>query len=100
MGHTVEVAGNGRIALEAVTAREFDVVLMDMQMPEMDGETATRAIRALPAPRNRLPIIALTANAMKEHRDRYMAAGVDDVLSKPIEWDALRAALDAPRTRS
>ena len=94
MGHTVDVAGNGRIALEAVIAKEFDVVLMDMQMPEMDGEAATQAIRALPAPRNRLPIIAVTANAMKEHRDRYLAAGVNDVVSKPIEWDALRAALD------
>jgi len=93
-GHTVVIAGNGRIAVAEVEGGTFDVILMDMQMPEMDGEEATRAIRALPPPRNRLPILALTADAMVEHRERYLAAGVDDLVPKPIDWEILLAALE------
>ena len=95
MGHSVTVADNGRIAVELLAAGEFDAVLMDMQMPEMDGDEATRAIRAMAPPRNRLPVIALTADAMLEHRDRYLAAGVDELVPKPIDWAALAAALEA-----
>ncbi|MBF0561190.1 MAG: response regulator [Alphaproteobacteria bacterium] len=94
VGHTVEVADNGRIAVETLAAGDFDAVLMAMQMPEMDGDEATRAIRALPPPKNRLPIIALTANALLEQRNRYLAAGVDDLVAKPIDWDALLATLN------
>ena len=93
MGHTVEVADNGRLAVEAVAACDFDAVLMDMQMPEMNGEEATRVIRAMPPPKNQIPILALTADAMVEHRDRYLAAGINDLVSKPIDWDVLTAAL-------
>ncbi|CAK0743788.1 hypothetical protein CCP1ISM_1870002 [Azospirillaceae bacterium] len=93
LGHTVVVAENGRIAVDSVVAGDFDVVLMDMQMPEMDGEEATRIIRALPSPKCRLPIIALTADAMLSQRDRYLAAGVNDLVPKPIEWPILFAAL-------
>lgn len=93
MGHTVEIADNGRVAVAAVEAGDFDAVLMDMQMPEMDGEEATRAIRTMPAPKCRLPILALTADAMVEHRQRYMASGVNDLVPKPIDWQVLLEAL-------
>ena len=93
MGHSVVVADNGRVALSAIAVDDFDVVLMDMQMPEMDGEEATKAIRAMPPPKCRLPILALTADAMLEHRARYLAAGINDLVSKPIDWDVLSAAL-------
>ena len=93
LGHSVEVAENGRIAVEAVAAKDFDIVLMDMQMPEMDGEEATRTIRAMPPPKNRLPILALTADAMVEQRGRYLAAGVDDLVAKPIDWQVLAVAV-------
>ncbi len=93
MGHTVVVADNGRVAVDAVAERDFDVVLMDMQMPEMDGEEATRVIRTMPPPKCRLPIFALTADAMVEHRERYFQAGVNDLVPKPIDWQVLSVAL-------
>ena len=95
LGHVVEVAENGRLALAAVAAGAFDIVLMDMQMPEMDGEEATRAIRALPSPRDRTPVLALTADVMAEHRERYLRAGVNDLVPKPIDWQVLAEALEA-----
>ncbi|MEI7609167.1 MAG: response regulator [Rhodospirillaceae bacterium] len=94
IGHTVVVADNGRIAVEAVEAGDFDAVLMDMQMPEMSGEEATKVIRAMATAQKPLPIIALTADAMPEQRDLYLAAGVDDLVPKPIDWDILLAALN------
>jgi two-component system sensor histidine kinase/response regulator len=83
-GHHVEVAGNGQIALDMVARQQFDVILMDMQMPVMDGLEATRRIRATES-RRRTPIIAMTANAMDTDRDSCLAAGMDDYLSKPIK---------------
>ncbi|MEI7610853.1 MAG: response regulator [Rhodospirillaceae bacterium] len=77
--HLTRGSDDDRLALSAVMERDFDVVLMDMQMPEMDGEEATRAIRAMPPPRCNIPILALTADAMVEHRERYIAAGVNDL---------------------
>ena len=68
MGHTVVVAENGRMAVWAIESGDFDAVLMDMQMPEMDGEEATRVIRSMPSPKNGVVIIALTADAMVEQR--------------------------------
>ncbi|MEI6986989.1 MAG: ATP-binding protein [Rhodospirillaceae bacterium] len=94
LGHTVQVVGNGREALDAVIAENFDVVLMDMQMPEMDGEEATKAIRCLPSPKNRLPILALTADVMTENRARYLQAGVNDLVPKPIDWQLLTKTLN------
>ena len=83
-GAAVELAGNGRIALERLRAGgRYDLVLMDMQMPEMDGLAATRAIRADPR-LPRLPILAMTANAMEEDRRACLDAGMDDFLSKPF----------------
>ena len=93
-GHIPEMVDDGQQALAAVSARDFDLILMDMQMPVLDGMGATRAIRALPdAKRNRIPIIALTADALPELRDVYMASGLDDYQTKPIDWPALYATI-------
>jgi two-component system sensor histidine kinase/response regulator len=83
LGCAVTRADNGRQAVEAVRAAEFDLVLMDLQMPELDGFQATAAIRAL-GDRGRLPIVALTANALEGDRARCLAAGLDDYLTKPL----------------
>jgi two-component system, sensor histidine kinase and response regulator len=84
-GHRVVLAGNGREALEAIAKGRFDLVLMDVQMPEMDGFQATAAIREKEiGTGSHLPVIALTAHAMKGDRDRCLAAGMDGYLTKPI----------------
>ena len=85
MGHRVEVAGNGREALQAVAGLTFDLVLMDVQMPEMDGFEATAEIRKLPSPKNEIPIIALTANTMPGEDEECRSKGMDDYLGKPID---------------
>ena len=84
-GHQVTVAENGHQAVDALRQTDFDVVLMDIQMPELDGVQATRQIRALPAPKNGIPIIAMTAHAMAGAREEYLAAGMDDYVSKPFQ---------------
>ena len=91
-GFAVDVAENGRIAIDRIERKHYDVVLMDMQMPIMDGETATRQLRADPRHAH-LPIIAMTANAMETDRQRCFAAGMNDHVAKPIEPAALWAAL-------
>ncbi|MFQ5775599.1 MAG: response regulator [Kiloniellaceae bacterium] len=92
-GHRVDVAGNGVEAITAVRNVPYDVVLMDMQMPEMDGLEATRRIRALGDQIGRLPIIAMTANAMKGDREKCLNAGMDDYVSKPIDQAELLAKI-------
>lgn len=92
-GHRVDIVGNGIEAVSAVIRGAYDLVLMDVQMPEMDGVTATRRIRELDGPVSEIPIIALTANAMKGDEDNYRAAGMNDYVSKPIESDKLAAAM-------
>jgi signal transduction histidine kinase/CheY-like chemotaxis protein len=92
-GHAVDVVGDGLAAVAALRSRPYDVVLMDVQMPGMDGVTATKAIRRLAGPAGRVPIIALTANAMAGDRDAYLAAGMDDYVSKPIDARVLAAAI-------
>ncbi len=84
-GHRVDVAANGLEAVQALRRQSYDVVLMDIQMPEMDGVEATRRIRALPKDAARVPIIAMTANAVKGDRERYLEAGMDDYLAKPVK---------------
>ena len=84
-GHHVDCVGNGLEAVHAIQSAPYDVILMDIQMPEMDGVAATRKIRALPGAIARTPIIALTANAMSGHREEYLAAGMDGYISKPID---------------
>jgi sensor domain CHASE-containing protein/CheY-like chemotaxis protein/nitrogen-specific signal transduction histidine kinase len=92
-GHSVTIVENGRAAVEAVRSGGFDLVLMDVQMPEMDGPTAARAIRGLPGPVADIPIIALTANAMSGDRESYLAVGMTDYVSKPVDMNTLHAAI-------
>src|SRR5262249_61389849 len=93
-GHEVRITGNGIEALAASANERFDVVLMDVQMPEMDGFKATAAIREKEKTAGtRLPIIAMTAHALKGDRERCLAAGMDGYVSKPISSAALAAAL-------
>ena len=84
-GYHVTVAENGHQAVDALRSEDFDVVLMDIQMPELDGIQATRQIRALPAPKSQILIIAMTAHAMNGAREEYLAAGMDDYVSKPFQ---------------
>lgn len=84
-GYEVETAENGRLAVEAVTRGQYDVVLMDVHMPEMDGIEAARQIRELDSQRRETPIVAMTANAMEEDRQRCIAAGMNDYIAKPID---------------
>ena len=92
-GHKVTIAENGHEAVDAVRRADYDVVLMDVQMPELDGICATREIRALPDPKCRIPIIAVTANAMLGAEAVYLKAGMNDYVPKPIEPSLLFAKL-------
>jgi signal transduction histidine kinase/CheY-like chemotaxis protein len=90
IGANVDVAGNGREAVEKAAAGEYDVIFMDVQMPEMNGLEATVEIRkSEEASGSRVPIVAMTANAMKEDRDNCLNAGMDDFISKPIKREIL-----------
>jgi len=91
-GHTVVVAANGREALERLEGSEFDLVLMDVQMPEMDGLEATAAIRQRENGR-RLPIVALTADVIPGIRERCLEAGMDAYVTKPIVLPVLMATI-------
>jgi two-component system, sensor histidine kinase and response regulator len=93
LGYRFEVANHGREAVEAMMARSFDAVLMDCEMPEMDGFEATAAIRQLEGDRARTPIIAMTAAAMAGDRERCLDAGMDDYLTKPIRVEVIGAVL-------
>jgi CheY-like chemotaxis protein len=93
VGHDVTFAEGGAEAIAAVTDTDFDVVLMDVRMPGMDGLQATRHIRALPPPRGQVPIVALTAQAFTEQVAACRAAGMDTHLAKPFDVDALLAAV-------
>ncbi len=106
-GHDVATADSGPAAIAAVSGakdRPFDVVLMDVQMPEMDGLTATRQIRALPSPKKTVPVIALTARASNSSREECLAVGMNGFVSKPVRLqpllDAIIAAVDEPAIRS
>lgn len=88
-GIQIDVAGNGAIAVNMVKAKAYDLVLMDIQMPEMDGYEATRIIRELPAPKNAVRIMAMTANATPEEINKCFQSGVNEYLSKPYKPDEL-----------
>jgi CheY-like chemotaxis protein len=93
-GHSVTVAGNGREAVDHVSSRAFDVVLMDVQMPEMDGLEATAVIREREQGSDRrLPIVALTAHAMVGDRERCLQAGMDGYVTKPVQPPVLFQAI-------
>jgi signal transduction histidine kinase/CheY-like chemotaxis protein/HPt (histidine-containing phosphotransfer) domain-containing protein len=94
MGHITIVAANGREAVELCCQQSFDLIFMDVQMPEMDGYTATREIRRLECRTGRhTPIIAMTAHALKGDREKCLSAGMDDYLSKPAKLDEIRKAI-------
>lgn len=86
-GHRIDIAWNGLEALAAAQQQDYDLILMDIQMPEMDGITATQRIRQLDGKRGAVPIVAVTANAMQGDRERFLAAGMDDYIAKPINRD-------------
>ena len=94
-GYEVVVAKNGEVAVKYCQSTNFDIILMDVQMPRMDGLTATRLIKELEAKQNRrpTPILGMTANAMKEDRDRCLAVGMDDYISKPMRLDELSSKI-------
>ncbi len=94
LGHRLDIAVDGVEAVRQVQADHYDLVLMDVQMPNMDGYAATQAIRALPGPTGRIPIIAMTANVMSEDREACTAAGMNGFVGKPIDPRRLRQAID------
>src|SRR5262249_49552947 len=102
-GHLVKLVSNGREALEALDREEFDIALLDIQMPEMSGVEATAAIREKERKlqirsgvSSRLPIVAITANAMKGDRERFLAAGMDGYIAKPVLLRELLEVVEKP----
>ena len=93
-GHTVDVASDGIEAIAATRQRPYDIILMDIQMPNMNGVDAARRIRSASGPAQDTPIVALTANAMKGDRESYLAAGMNDYVSKPINFNDLFEKLE------
>jgi PAS domain S-box-containing protein len=102
LGHRVQVANDGKEAIRQAQAEDFDLIFMDVQMPEMDGLEATTAIRAVEAGTGKhVPIVAMTAHAMKGDREKCLSAGMDGYLSKPIRIDELRQAVsEVEKTRN
>ncbi len=88
-GHTVETVEDGALAVEAMKARDFDMIFMDMRMPNMDGLESTRKIRALPNVSKDLPIVALTANAFDDDRNACFDSGMNDFMTKPVSAEEL-----------
>lgn len=85
----IDIAGNGQIAVDKVKSGDYDLILMDIQMPVMDGNTAAKIIRQLDPPKNQIPIIAMTAHAFKEERERCFSNGMNDYVMKPFDSDDL-----------
>jgi len=94
-GYQIDIAENGLQAIEAMQNGDYDVILMDVQMPKMDGIEATRHIRNMAGTKKLVPIIALTAQAENNTEDELRAAGMDDYISKPINFDILFSKLSA-----
>jgi CheY-like chemotaxis protein/HPt (histidine-containing phosphotransfer) domain-containing protein len=94
LGCRVDLAGNGREAVDMLVTLPYDLVFMDCQMPEMDGYEATRLIRASETAAARVPIVAMTANAMRGDREKCLEAGMDDYIAKPIRAPELAAMLE------
>jgi signal transduction histidine kinase/DNA-binding NarL/FixJ family response regulator len=93
-GHDVTVVADGAAALDAVKTDVYDAVLMDIQMPGMDGLSATRAIRQLPLPAAKVPVIALTADIVAHQKTLFLEAGIDRIIGKPVDWSILAAELE------
>jgi CheY-like chemotaxis protein len=100
MGHQVSFAEDGQQALSQASQSDFDLVLMDIHMPVMDGLSSTRHIRALPGDRGRVPIVALTADVMSDAADQAMAAGMNAFLSKPLQKTQLQAVMPLKRRQA
>ena len=94
-GYSVDCVADGAAAVEAAGERRYDLILMDMIMPGMDGVAATRAIRAMPEPVCRVPIVALTAHSFREQLDACLAAGMDGTLTKPLSMATLTSAVES-----
>jgi CheY-like chemotaxis protein len=97
LGYRTEVVGNGLEVLEALGRQTYDVVFLDVQMPEMDGYDAAREIRRRWGDENRPRIIAMTGNAMQGDREKCLGAGMDDYLAKPVRIEGLRTVLEHSR---
>jgi CheY-like chemotaxis protein/two-component sensor histidine kinase len=95
MGYQARFCDNGQLALEAVMQGQFDLILMDIHMPVMDGLSATRAIRAMACPTSQIPIVALTADVLQDAKDQAQAAGVSAFISKPIKPEDLELVIDS-----
>ncbi len=93
LGHRLTIANNGVECVRAMRNGRYDLILMDIQMPEMDGMLATKVIRAADEPWRSIPIVALTAHAMENHRLAYLAAGMDGFVAKPFKIDTLVAEM-------
>ena len=89
LGYAATFCENGELAVAALLSDDYDLVLMDIHMPVMDGLTATRTIRAMAPPKSRIPIIALTADVLQEARDQAQAAGVTAFIAKPVKPEEL-----------
>ena len=101
LGHTVRLAQTGREALDVLEEEAFDLILMDIEMPEMDGVEATKRIREREATEGgHIPIVAMTAHALIGDRERFLEAGMDDYISKPISRDRLRDVVRTAGQRS
>jgi CheY-like chemotaxis protein len=100
LGYSVVIASNGLEVLDKMAGATYDFILMDCQMPEMDGFAATAEIRRREGPEHRTPIVAMTAHAMQGDREKCLRTGMDEYVSKPIRVEELREALDrASRVR-
>ena len=97
IGHQATYCNHGEEALAQIHARHFDAIIMDIQMPVMDGLEATRAIRALGSETADVLIVALTSDTSEEARRKALEAGVDEFVKKPVEFESLRAALQRNR---
>jgi CheY-like chemotaxis protein len=94
LGCHIDLASNGREAVDMATQSRYDIIFMDCFMPELDGYSASRELRELEQTEYRVPIIALTANAMADDRSKCIAAGMDDYLSKPVGIEDLRKSIE------
>lgn len=94
LGHEAEIAENGSVAVEKAAKNRYDLILMDCQMPIMDGFEAARKIREQEGPNQKIPIVALTANVVAGIDEECQEAGMDDVLNKPVQLDNMQAMLD------